>query len=150
MEERGMKNEELRNTRNTRKDVLFAEESYEIMGACFEVYREKGCGFLEAVYQECLALELSDRGIPFMEKPTLGLSYKGKLLVQTYQPDFVCYEKIIVELKAVNTLLDEHRAQVVNYLKASQIELGLLINFGHYPMIEHERFVNQRGYERGR
>ena len=122
-------------------EPLYKDESYAIMGACFEVYREKACGFLEGVYQECLAMEFRSRGIPFVEQPALGLTYKGQPLQQTYRPDFVCYEKIIVELKAVSALTDEHRAQVHNYLKASGLRLGLLVNFGHYPKLEHERIV---------
>ena len=123
--------------------ILFKEESYRIIGACFEVYKEKGNGFLEAVYQECLAMEFAGQGIPFAEHPKLRLSYKGQPLSQTYEPDFLCFERIIVELKAVKTLVDEHWAQVINYLKATEKELGLLVNFGHYPKIEHERFINQ-------
>ena len=123
--------------------LIFKEESYRIIGACFEVYKEKGNGFLEAVYQECLALEFSDHGIPFIQKPVLRLKYKGKKLKQTYEPDFVCFESIIVEIKAVRCLTDEHRAQAINYLKSTKEPLGLLVNFGHYPKLEHERFVNQ-------
>ena len=123
--------------------IVFKEESYKIIGACFEVYKEKGNGFLEAVYQECLSIEFSEQGIPFVEKPGLRLDYKGRELRQTYEPDFLCFEEIIVEIKAVKRLADEHRAQVINYLKATGKQLGLLVNFGHYPKIEHERFVNQ-------
>jgi len=123
--------------------IVFKEESYKIIGACFEVYKEKGNGFLEAVYQECLSIEFSEQGIPFVEKPRLRLDYKGRELRQTYEPDFLCFEEIIVEIKAVKRLADEHRAQVINYLKATGKQLGLLVNFGHYPKIEHERFVNQ-------
>lgn len=125
------------------KDLLFKDESYKIIGACFEVYKEKGNGFLEAVYQECLVLEFIDQGIPFIEKPCLRLEYKGKYLKQTYEPDFLCFDEIIVEIKAVKQLADEHRAQAINYLKATGKQLGLLISFGHYPKLEHERFVNQ-------
>ena len=113
------------------------------MGACFEVYKEKGNGFLESVYQECLGMEFFDQGIQFQEQPRLRLEYKGRYLKQGYQPDFLCFEKIIVEIKAVKKLTDEHRAQVINYLKATDKQLGLLVNFGHYPKIEYERFVNQ-------
>jgi GxxExxY protein len=111
------------------------------MGACFEVYREKGCGFLEGVFQEYLELELSDQQIPFEVQPRLGLMYKGRLLKQTYSPDFVCFGKIIVELKATKALADEHRAQVHNDLRATGHRLGLLVNFGHYPKLEWERIV---------
>ena len=128
--------------RTTKDNVLFKDESFGIVGACFEVYKEKGRGFLEAVYQECLAIEFADRGIPFVEHPPLRLDYKGRALRQQYQPDFLCFEKIIVEIKAVRRLADEHRAQVINYLKATGKQLGLLVNFGHYPGVEHERFAN--------
>lgn len=123
--------------------LVFKEESYRIVGACFEVYKEKGNGFLEAVYQECLAIEFGDQKIPFDEKPRLRLEYKSRPLKQEYEPDFLCFGEIIVEIKAVKTLADEHRAQVINYLKSTGKQLGLLVNFGHYPKIEHERFVNQ-------
>jgi GxxExxY protein len=123
--------------------ILFKEESYRIVGACFEVYKEKGNGFLEAVYQECLAIELAAQGIPFEQKPKLRLVYKGQQLQQAYEADFICFDEIIVEIKAAKHLTDEHRAQLINYLRATGKQLGLLINFGHYPKIEHERFVNQ-------
>jgi GxxExxY protein len=123
--------------------ILFREESFRIIGACFEVYREKGNGFLEAVYQECLAKEFAEQEIPFEEKPRLRLEYKGWPLKQQYEPDFLCFEEIILEIKAVKRLADEHRAQMINYLKATGKQLGLLVNFGHHPKIEHERFVNQ-------
>jgi len=122
-------------------DIIYREESYRIMGACFEVYKEKGCGFLEAVFQECLELEFGDQGIPFVAQPRLELSYKGRALKQGYTPDFVCYGKIVVELKAVSALADEHRAQMHNYLKATGHRLGLLLNFGHYPKVEAERIA---------
>ena len=116
-------------------------ESFEIMGACFEVYKEKGSGFLEAVYQECLEMEFADRQIPFQAQPQLALAYKGRPLRSKYTPDFICYNKIVVELKAVKALTDEHRAQVQNYLRATQFRLGLLVNFAHYPKVEYERIV---------
>jgi GxxExxY protein len=122
-------------------EILFKEESYAIIGACFEVYNELGAGFLESVYQECLALELKRRAIPFRTRQRLELSYKGQRLEQVYVPDFICYDAIIVELKSVRQLADEHRAQVHNYLKATGFRLGLLVNFGHYPQLEHERIV---------
>lgn len=122
-------------------NVIQAEECYKIVGACFEVYREKGCGFLEPVFQECLAFELEMQGIPFEAQKALALSYKGRPLTQTYRPDFVCFGNVIVELKAVSQLGDEHRAQVLNYLNATGCRLGLLVNFGHYPKLEWERIV---------
>lgn len=122
-------------------EIVYREESYAIMGACFEVYREMGSGFLEPVYQECLSVELRLRDIPFREQPELSLSYKGRALEKTYKPDFICHAKIIVEIKAVRELADEHRAQVHNYLKASGYRLGLLLNFCHYPKLQYERIV---------
>ena len=124
-------------------NVVYKDESYRIIGAAFEVYKNKGCGFLEAVYQECLAIELEDQTIPAVEKSPLRLEYKGRELKQKYEPDFLCFGKIVVEIKAVKSLSDEHRAQVINYLKATGMELGILINFGHFPKVQHERFVNQ-------
>lgn len=121
--------------------ILYRDESYKIMGACFEVYKEKGAGFLEAVFQECLEFEFSDQGIPFLAQPPLRLSYKGRPLKQTYSPDFVCYDRIILEIKAVSGLNDEHRAQVQNYLRATGHRLGLLVNFGHFPKVEYERIA---------
>jgi GxxExxY protein len=121
--------------------VLFKDESYAIIGACFEVYKEKRCGFLEAVYQECLEIELELKGISFEPQASLVLSYKNRTLKQRYQPDLVCYGQIIVEIKAVSQLTDEHRAQVHSYLKATGYRLGLLVNFGHHPLLEYERIV---------
>ena len=122
-------------------DLLFKEESYRIVGACFEVYKEKGPGFGENVYQECLELEFLLQAIPFRPKLELCLEYKGKPLVCKFIPDFLCFGEIIVELKAVVELCDEHRAQVHNYLKATGFRLGLLVNFGHHPQLEYERIV---------
>ena len=120
---------------------MFKEESYAIQGAIFEVYREMGSGFLEPVYQECLGKELQRRGIPFRPQPELHLSYKGEPLDQTYQPDFICYGQIIVELKAVRELAPEHAAQVLNYLKATGMKLGLLVNLCSHPKVTIKRFV---------
>ena len=122
-------------------NIIYRDESYRIMGACFEVYKEKGCGFLEPVYQECLEMELGMQGILFQPQVGLALAYKGRPLKQKYVPDFICFEKIILEIKAVSQLNDEHRAQVHNYLRATGYKLGLLVNFGHYPGVEHERIV---------
>ena len=122
-------------------EIVYKNESYTIIGACFEVYNEKGCGFLEPVYQECLGIEFECRRIPAIPKPSLALSYRGRILKQTYEPDYVCFEKTILELKAVSTLTDEHRAQLLNYLHATGFELGLLLNFGHYPGLEYERIA---------
>lgn len=121
--------------------ILFKDEVYTIQGAIFEVYREMGCGFLEAVYQECLEKELRLRSIPFVSQKELNLAYKGQPLEQCYRPDLICFDKIIVELKAVSELANEHKAQLFNYLKASNLHLGLLVNFGHHPKAQIERII---------
>ncbi|MDB5475690.1 MAG: hypothetical protein JWP49_1201 [Phenylobacterium sp.] len=121
--------------------LLHAGEVFRIQGAVFEVNRVLGAGFLEAVYQEALALELSSRGIPFAAKPQLSLTYKASPLRQTYSPDFVCFDRVIVELKAVSELAPEHRAQVLNYLKATGLRVGLLVNFGNANKAKVERLA---------
>ena len=122
-------------------NIIYRLESYEIMGACFEVNKEKGSGFVESVYQECLEMELGDRKILFRAQPELVSTYKGRPLKSKFKPDLICFDKIVVELKAVTAMTDEHRAQVQNYLRATKMKLGLLVNFGHYPRLEHERIV---------
>jgi len=122
-------------------ELIYPEESHRIMGAAFQVYKDKGCGFLEPVYQECMEAELEWQGIPFAAQPELHLQYRGKTLKKTYQPDLVCFGGIIVELKAVEMLADEHRAQLLNYLHATKFRLGILLNFGHYPKVEYLRMV---------
>nr|WP_321399703.1 GxxExxY protein [uncultured Desulfobacter sp.] len=121
--------------------LVFEDETYLIRGAVFEVYKEMGCGFLEAVYQECMEKELSKRSIPFAAHQEISLMYKGEALHQTYKPDLICFNKIILELKAVKDIASEHKAQVLNYLKATNLELGLLINFGSHPKAQIERFA---------
>ena len=127
--------------KNAVPDLIFKDECYAIIGACFQVYKDKGCGFHEPVYQECLSIEFEHCGIPAIAQPALSLDYRDRILEQKYFPDFVCYEKIIIELKAVTQLIDEYRSQVLNYLKAGSFKLGLLINFGHYPKLEYERMA---------
>lgn len=121
--------------------LIHEKETYEILGACFEVYREKGCGFLEAVYQESLEIEFGLREIAAKALVPLPLEYKGRPLKKKYEADFICHDRVLVELKAVSALTDEHRAQVQNYLNATGLRVGLLVNFGHFPGVEHERFV---------
>lgn len=123
-------------------EIIYKDECYQINGACFEVYKEKGCGFLEDVYQECLEIEFEMQEILFEAQHPLKLSYKGRPLKKKYVPDFICLGKIIVEIKAVKEITDEHRAQVQNYLKATGYKLGLIINFGHYPKVQIERIAN--------
>ena len=121
--------------------LIYEEESYAIRGAAFEVYKEHGNGYLEAVYQESMEIELKLREIPFAAQDPLKLFYKGHELKQHYIPDLLIYGKIVVELKAVKELNDEHRAQLLNYLKATGYKLGMLINFGHHPKAQIERIV---------
>ena len=127
-----------------KQQIVLKDESYAIVGACFAVYNDKGRGFLEPVYHECLEIEFNWQRIPFLSKPPQTLQYRGHTLVQTFTPDFVCYEKIVLEIKDVSALIDEHRAQLLNYLNATDCELGLLVNFGHYPGLEYERLVTKR------
>jgi GxxExxY protein len=121
--------------------LIYEDETYQILGACFEVYKEKGCGFHEQVFQECLEIEFRLRNVPAISKPKLKLEYKGHALVSRFEPDFVCYGQIILELKAVSKIVEDHESQVLNYLKASTFKLGLLTNFGHHPRLEHKRYV---------
>jgi GxxExxY protein len=121
--------------------VLYADEVFRIQGAIFEVNRYMGSGFLEAVYQECLAIEFAERDIPFAARQTLPIRYKGRPLKQFYQADFVCFGSIIIEIKAVRDFAPEHRAQILNYLNATGLRLGLLVNFGSSPKATIERFV---------
>ncbi|RKX38095.1 MAG: GxxExxY protein [Verrucomicrobia bacterium] len=123
-------------------EVIYKDEGYRINGACFEVYKEKGCGFLEDVYQKCLEIEFGLQEIDFVAQYPLKLEYKGRPLRKKYIPDFICFGKIIVEIKAVKEITDEHRAQVQNYLKATGYKLGLIVNFGHYPKAQIERIAN--------
>jgi GxxExxY protein len=120
-------------THETHEKILYQKECFAIQGAIFEVYRVMGCGFLESVYQECLEIELRKREIPFIAQKELRLAYKSKILEQIYKPDIICYDRIIVEIKAVRDIAPEHKAQLFNYLKATGLKLGLLVNFSHFP-----------------
>lgn len=122
-------------------EIVSAEESYRIIGACFEVHNQMGCGFWEDVYQECLAIEFAHQGIPHVQKPKQRLAYRGQKLKQIYRPDFLCFDSIVVEIKAVECLSRKFRAQVLNYLNATGFQLGLLVNFAAFPKLEHERIV---------
>jgi len=126
-------------------ELIYPEETYLIIGACIEVYNVMGCGFLEAVYQKCLEREFSLRGIPAEAQTRINLTYKGYPIDQEYTPDFVCYGKIIIEIKAEAKLVDVNRAQILNYLNATGFQLGLLVNFGHHKTLEWERFALTQG-----
>ena len=122
------------------KQLVYKDESYRIIGAAFDVHKELGCGFLEAVYQEALSLEFNHKNIPFIEQKQIRITYKGTLLKKNYVADFVCYDKIIVELKALSAINNDHKAQLLNYLKATGFKLGLLINFGT-SSLQYKRIV---------
>ena len=121
-------------------DILFKTESYRIIGACMEVHNVLGAGFLEPVYQEALAYEFNLQNIPFEREKQLTIRYKDIELEKMYSADFVCYDKIILELKALSALTSEHEAQVLNYLKATGYKLGILVNFGA-KTLEYKRLV---------
>ncbi|MBQ9576710.1 MAG: GxxExxY protein [Muribaculaceae bacterium] len=118
--------------------IIYSQESYNIIGAALDVHRIIGCGFTEPIYQEAIEEEFKLRGIPFEREKCFVVTYKGKQLDKVFRPDFVCYSKIIVELKAVTEFNDEHYAQVYNYLKATGMKLGLLINFSK-TRLEYKR-----------
>ena len=120
--------------------IIYKEESYDLIGACMEVHKTLGCGFLEPVYQEALSIEFSKRGVPFIREAGLEISYKGQKLNKQYTADFICYDKIIIEVKALSQLNTEHIAQTLNYLKITGFSLGLLINFGT-KTLQHKRLV---------
>ena len=120
---------------------LYKEETYKIIGAAMKVHSTLGCGFTEKVYQDALEVELQKQGIPYLREPRLHVSYEGIILATTFEPDFVCYEKIILELKAVRDIEDMHRAQVMNYAKVGGFKVALLLNFGDV-LLQHERFAN--------
>ncbi len=122
-------------------DLLFKDEVYKVAGAAMEVYNTLGPGFLEAVYQEALALELRSRAIPFAAQHQIHIQYKGQTLRHFYIADFVVYEQIIVEIKALNQLTTREEAQLLNYLKATGMTLGLLINFGAAGKLEWKRMA---------
>jgi GxxExxY protein len=121
--------------------IIYPKESYDIIGCMMTVHRELGCGFLEKVYQEALEREFIAKGIPYKREASLKIFYKGIPLQQDYIADFICYDKIIVELKALSRLSDVEKAQVINYLKATGYELGILANFGE-TSLKTERFCN--------
>ncbi|MDZ4659888.1 MAG: GxxExxY protein [Bythopirellula sp.] len=122
-------------------DLILPNESYQIMGACFEVYKRMGCGFTEAIYQECLQIEFDFREIPFQSQAHQILQYREKILLNHFVPDFICFGQIIVEIKAVSKIIDDFRCKAINYLNATKLELALIVNFGHSPKLEYERFA---------
>ena len=125
-------------------ELIYKDESYKIIGACFEVYNQKGFGFTELIYQECLEIEFQIQNISFVAQPKLELEYKGKKLNQFFVPDFICFDKIIVEIKAVSKLANEHLTQTLNYLNATQLKLAWLVNFGQFGGLERKRIANDK------
>ncbi len=121
-------------------NVIFPQESYNIIGAAMKVHSALGCGFTEKVYQDALAVEFNKNGIPFQREVELHVVYEEVVLPSTFIPDFICYDNIIVELKAVRELDDMHRSQAYNYAKVSDYQLALLVNFGE-PSLTYERLV---------
>ncbi len=122
-------------------ELVLKDEVYAVVGAAMEVHRELGAGFLEAVYQEAMEIELEDRGIPFESQRSFEIHYKNTKLHKEYFADLVCFSKIIVELKALERLSSKEESQILNYLKASSLRVGLLINFGSHGKLEWKRFV---------
>ncbi len=122
------------------EEYIFKKECYDLIGCCMDIHKELGCGFLEAVYQEALEIELIESKIDFEREVELGIEYKGKQLDKKYYADFICFDEVILELKAVNSLSDIHYAQVLNYLKATGKRIGLLVNFGARSL-EYKRIV---------
>ena len=111
------------------------------MAACFEVHNRMGCGFLEPVYQECLQIEMPYQNVPSVAQQELTLTYRQRVLEQTFKPDLICFDKIVVEIKAVDQLIGKHEAQVLNYLNVTALKLGILINFGTYPKLQYKRLA---------
>ena len=122
-------------------NLILGKEYFDVKGACLEVYNQLGCGFLEKVYQDALAIEFGLRGIPFVREKHITIGYKGHIIDHDYYADFICYGKLIVELKAVCELHEVHKAQMLNYLRATSLPVGMLVNFGEHSLRDH-RYVN--------
>jgi GxxExxY protein len=131
------------NTRECKEELIFKDEVYRIVGAAIEVSNNLGCGFLEAVYQEVLGMEFQDAGIPFEAQRPITIRYKNRILDKGYIADFICFGKIIVEIKAIKSITETEEAQLLNYLTATKMPLGLIINFGGKKM-EWKRYANTR------
>lgn len=121
--------------------IILEQEVYDIVGAAMEVYYKVGTGFLEPVYQEMLAIEMGQRGIPFIAEEELAIEYKGVTLKKKYRVDFICYGQILIELKSIENLSNIEIAQILNYMKITKMRVGLLINFGARPRLEWKRYV---------
>lgn len=125
-------------------ELLHREQSYAILGACFAVYNDKGPFFTEPVYHDCLEVEFRHLQLPFASKPPIPLFYRGQPLRHSFEPDFICFQKIVLEIKAADALVQAHRAQTINYVHAGDFDLGLLVNFGGYPKLQWERFLHSK------
>ncbi|MDD2247809.1 MAG: GxxExxY protein [Proteiniphilum sp.] len=128
------------NTNTKSESYLYKAECFKIVGACMAVQNELGNAFLESVYQEALAIELTRSSIPFEREKELSIIYKGVELKSYYKADFICYDQIILELKALDALSNDHVSQLMNYLKATGLKVGLLVNFGA-PSLQYKRYV---------
>ncbi|HOK41906.1 MAG TPA: GxxExxY protein [bacterium] len=126
---------------NIEDNLLYKEDVYKIIGAAYEVYNELGNGFLEAVYQEALEIEFDLRKIPYISQKEINIKYKGRQLKQKYKPDYLVDNKIIVEIKGIPKLTNNEVTQIINYLKATGIKVGLLINFGNNKNLEWKRII---------
>ena len=124
-----------------KEEIIFKEESYKINGSIFNVYKILGSGYLEGVYQEALEIELKRANIPYASQQELEILYDGIPLSKKYIADIVCYDKIIIEIKAVSKITNQHKAQLMNYLAATGFKLGLLVNFNSFPKVEIIRMV---------
>ena len=123
--------------------LIFKDEVYQIVGVAMEVSNELGCGFLEAVYQEALEIEFDERRIPYVPQKRIKISYKGRMLNKEYIADFLCHDQIVLEIKAIKAITGIEEAQMLNYLKATNLPLGLIINFGA-PQLEWKRYANTK------
>ena len=124
-------------------NYLYEDETYRIIGAAIEVHKELGFGFLEAVYQEALEREFQLKNIPYKRENPLRIYYKNEILEKCYIADFICYDKIIVEIKALSSIIPEYLGQTLNYLKATKLKLGLIINFGKNSL-EYRRIIKEK------
>lgn len=124
--------------------IIFEDMTYSVRGALYSVYNEMGSGLPEKVYQECLVIEFSRRGIQFLTEPHIQLHFRDRLLTTSIRPDFICYGPIIVEIKAIMELEDRHLGQLLSYLRCTKLNLGLLVNFGTHPDLQIKRVLNTR------
>jgi GxxExxY protein len=123
-------------------ELIYKNEVYATIGAAMAVHTDLGAGFLEAVYQEAMEIELLERGIPYQAQAPISISYRNRLLKKKYQVDFICYEKVLVEIKSIRQLTENEEAQIFNYLRATKLKVGVLINFGSYGKLEWRRYVH--------